>query len=152
MHIDLPLPENVHERSMRFEKAQLDFTLRNRNSVIYLQVFNHNIVILEFLDSLHTIALNNMEKPEPAAVIDTAMISCRILDAFLHESPDINPSEIRKALEYSAWLYLTAAATHHVNTNSISKRLKIFHDSNVRSGALFVPRSRKFFRLGSQKH
>ena len=152
MHIDLPLPENVHERSMRFEKAQLDFTLRNRNSVIYLQVFNHNIVILEFLDSLHTIALNNMEKPEPAAVIDTAMISCRILDAFLHESPDINPSEIRKALEYSAWLYLTAAATHHVNTNSISKGLKVFHDSIVRSGALFVPRSRKFFRLGSQKH
>lgn len=71
---------------------------------------------------LHSIALNNMEKPDPVAILDTAVIAGRILEAFVSECQESSPSERAKAIEFGAWLSLTAAATHHVshNFNSIA--------------------------------
>ncbi len=56
-----------------------------------------------------------MEKHDPGAVLDTAMLAGRILDAFVHECQEKSGPETAKALETGAWLFLTAAATHQVH-------------------------------------
>jgi hypothetical protein len=62
-----------------------------------------------------------MGKPDPISILDTAVIAGRILEAFMGECREISVSEKTKAIEFGAWLSLTAAATHHVcpNSNSI---------------------------------
>ena len=80
-----------------------------------------------------------MEKHDPGAVLDTAMMAGRILGAFVHECHDKSDSETAKALETGAWLFLTAAATHQAGLLHSFGVMQTSELCSFPSGAIFVP-------------